>query len=354
MTTTNLSPVAVWLARAGRHGVDEATALNEGRAIIGFSEIPDLSTASSETDISDLVRRTYTASSENRIRNLASQLIAFVLRMKVGDIVALPLKTVSGTIALGRVSGPYSFHEIDGVMRHTRPVEWIRPDVPRSAFQQDLLYSLGAFMTVCRIQRNGAETRISAILDRYPDPGFTEAITEISQDEVTEVSVPSDVAEIAHDQVVARIQSQFQGHDLARLVEAVLRAEGYQTSLSPPGPDGGVDILAGRGSLGLDEGGLCVQVKATDSSADVNIFRALQGTMQTFKADKGLLVSWNGFTRQVKQEARQSHFQVRLWAASDLVQAIYRVYDKLGEEIQAELPLKRIWALVTDDRDSNG
>ena len=76
--------------------------------------------------------------------------------------------------------------------------------------------------------------------------------------------------------------------------------------------------------------------------------------MQTFKADKGLLVSWNGFTRQVKQEARQSHFQVRLWAASDLVQAIYRVYDKLGEEIQAELPLKRIWALVTDDRDSNG
>ena len=99
MTTTNLSPVAVWLARAGRHGVDEATALNEGRAIIGFSEIPDLSTASSETDISDLVRRTYTASSENRIRNFASQLIAFVLRMKVGDIVALPLKTVSGTIA---------------------------------------------------------------------------------------------------------------------------------------------------------------------------------------------------------------------------------------------------------------
>ena len=329
MTTTNLSPVAVWLARAGRHGVDEATALNEGRAIIGFSEIPDLSTASSETDISDLVRRTYTASSENRIRNLASQLIAFVLRMKVGDIVALPLKTVSGTIALGRVSGPYSFHEIDGVMRHTRPVEWIRPDVPRSAFQQDLLYSLGAFMTVCRIQRNGAETRISAILDRYPDPGFTGAITDISQDEVTEVSVPSDVAEIAHDQVGARIQSQFQGHDLARLVEAVLRAEGYHTSLSPPGPDGGVDILAGRGSLGLDEGGLCVQVKATDSSSDVNIFRALQGTMQTFKADKGLLVSWNGFTRQVKQEARQNHFQVRLWAASDLVQAIYRVYDKL-------------------------
>jgi restriction system protein len=268
--------------------------------------------------------------------------------MQEGDIVALPLKTVSGTIALGRVTGPYSFHEIDGVMRHTRPVDWIRPDAPRSAFQQDLLYSLGAFMTVCRIKRNDAETRIGAILRGDPDPGLIGAIQDIAQDEIPEVGVAPDIEEVAHDQVTARIKSQFQGHDLARLVEAVLRAEGYQTLLSPPGPDGGVDILAGRGSLGLDEGGLCVQVKATDSSTDVNVFRALQGTMQTFKAQKGLLVSWSGFTKSVHQEARQSYFHVRLWGASELVQAIYSVYDKLAEEIQAELPLKRVWALVAD------
>ena len=93
---------------------------------------------------------------------------------------------------------------------------------------------------------------------------------------------------------------------------------------------------------------LCVQVKATGSAADVNVFRALQGTMQTFKANHGLLVSSSGFTKPLRQEARQSFFQVRLWDASDLVQAIYRVYDRLSEEIQAELPLKRIWALVME------
>lgn len=38
---------------------------------------------------------------------------------------------------------------------------------------------------------------------------------------------------------------------MIRLVEAVLEAEGDVTELSPPGADGGVDILAGSGPLGF-------------------------------------------------------------------------------------------------------
>ena len=140
---------------------------------------------------------------------------------------------------------------------------------------------------------------------------------------------------------------------MSRLVEAVLQAEGFYTYLSPPGPDGGADILAGRGSMGLDGPSLCVQVKATKAPADVTVFRALQGTMQTFKASTGLLVCWGGFTRPLELEARQSYFQVRLWDASEFVEALYRVFDRLPEEIQAELPLKRVWALVLED-DQNG
>lgn len=81
----------------------------------------------------------------------------------------------------------------------------------------------------------------------------------------------------------------------------------------------------------------------------MNTLRALQGTMQTFKATQGLLVSWGGFTRAASREARQSYFHVRLWSAADVLDAIYRVYDRLPEEIQAELPLKRVWALVLDE-----
>jgi len=351
MNLVNEKIPKVWLTRAGKYGSDEATALDRGLAIIGFKEIPDLSASLTSENVLELVRNASPGAPEQRIRNHASQVGAFALSMKEGDIVVLPLKTASKTVALGRVSGPYNYREIDGEMRHTRLVNWIRSDIPRTEFHQDLLYSMGAFMTVCRIQRNDAERRIAAILSGQHDPGLAEELTTSSMVETTDENAPVDIAGIAHDQIVAYLQTRFQGHDLARLVDAVLCAEGYQTELSPLGPDGGVDILAGRGILGLDTGSLCVQVKATSSPADVTIFRALQGTMQTFKAERGLLVSWSGFTKALRQEARQSFFQIRLWDASDLIQAVCRIYEKLPEEIQAELPLKRIWTLVIEEEE---
>jgi len=233
-----------------------------------------------------------------------------------------------------------------------RAVEWVRTDVPRAEFQQDLLYSLGAFMTVCRIQRNGAAGRLLQILEGKKDPGPPpeSGVKEKDPAPVAHTEEAAvDVAQLAHDQIVARIEGRFRGHDLARLVDAILTAEGYYTQASPPGRDGGVDILAGRGTLGLDSPRLCVQVKSSSSPADVTVLRALQGSMQTFQAEQGLLVSWGGVTSAVTSEARQSFFTVRIWDAQALVEALYRVYERLPEEIQAELPLKRAWTLVLEE-----
>ena len=161
-----------------------------------------------------------------------------------------------------------------------------------------------------------------------------------------------DLSQLAHDQIVAHIQARFSGHALATLVNAVLCAEGWLTKPSPPGADGGVDILAGRGSLGLDEPRLCVQVKSQNSPADVTIYRTLQGAMQTFNAQQGLLVCWGGFNKVVLTEARTGHFSVRLWDSGDLVEAIYRTYERLPAEVQAELPLKRGWMLVVEESEN--
>ena len=120
-----------------------------------------------------------------------------------------------------------------------------------------------------------------------------------------------------------------------------------------PGPDGGADILAGRGPLGLDPSYLCVQVKATNEPVDVKVLRELAGTMAAFKASQGLLVSWGGFKLTVLREARQETFKIRLWDQSSLVEAIYRSYEKLPAEIQAELPLKRVWMLVRESEEGD-
>ena len=105
-------------------------------------------------------------------------------------------------------------------------------------------------------------------------------------------------------------------------------------------------MLAGRGGLGLEAPRICVQVKSGVTVSDVTVFRGLQGTMSSFGADYGLLVSWGGFTRSLQQEARQHHFKIRLWDQGDLVDALFEVYDRLPEATQAKLPLERIWVPV--------
>ena len=267
--------------------------------------------------------------------------------MKEGDIVVLPRKLTS-QVALGKVTGPYKQLKVGGRFRHTRPVRWIRPDVARTVFAQDLLYSFGAFMTVCNISRNDAERRVAAVLEGKPDPGPTTAGEQPTK-AATADAAATDLVQAAHDQIVAHIQSRFNGHELAKLVDAILKAEGWVTKLSPPGPDGGVDILAGRGSLGLDQPRLCAQVKSQTSPADVTVYRTLQGSMQSFKAEQGLLVCWGGFNKVVLTEAKQGYFAVRLWESRDLVEAIYRNYERLPAEIQAELPLKKVWMLVAEE-----
>ena len=341
----------VYLARAGRNGEDEEVALEKDLAIVGFREVASLAEAKDYKDVLKLVKEGMPGGKPNALVNFARQLSAFACTMKEGDVVVLPRKLTS-QIAIGRVTGPYRYDKVNSTFRHTRPVEWLRPEVPRTTFEQDLLFSFGAFMTVCRISRNDAVRRVQAVMAGNADPGpslLPENTTSASMPEEDETGDLPDLSQLAHDQIVAQIQSRFAGHALARLVDAVLRADGWVTKVSPPGPDGGVDILAGSGPLGLNSPRLCVQVKSQNSPTDVTVYRTLQGTMQTFVADQGLLVCWGGFNQHVLKESKQAHFKVRLWDSRDLVEAIYRHYEQLPAEVQAELPLKRVWILVSEE-----
>jgi restriction system protein len=194
--------------------------------------------------------------------------------------------------------------------------------------------------------------RFKANLGGKPDPGISQRPEGNKIEEGNSGSEPlTDIERFSRDLILGYLEKRFKGHDLARLVDAVLQAKGYVTLFSEPGADGGVDILAGQGMLGFDGPKLCVQVKSSQSSADVRILRELQGSMATFKADQGLLVSWGGFNNPVIKEARQSFFSVRLWDADNLVEALLNNYDLLSEDLKSELPLKHIWALVLEESD---
>lgn len=339
----------VWMVRAGRSGEREQYAIDHQVVVIGWDEVPDLSPCTSRESLRTLISETYPELSANRVAHTVGQLFTFVHRIQVGDLVIIPLKTVSA-LAIGRVVGPYQFlAEGPNGALHQRRVEWLSTDLPRSRMDQDLLYSLGAFMTVCQISRHNAEQRIRAVVNA-PAPVGPATMTDEAT--TTEDEAPQDtdlnLEEIASDRISAFLQTRFCGHDLSRLINGILVAEGYATFLSPPGADGGVDILAGTGPLGFGAPRLAVQVKSGDSPVDVAILRALQGSMQTFRADQGLLVSWGGFKQTVQREAATHRFSLRLWDAKDIITNLLRVYDRLDEDLKAELPFKRIWTLAED------
>lgn len=336
----------VWIVRAGSHGEREDFALEHKLACVNRDEVPDLARATSRDAVAALLREAYPEDGDGRVQTQAAQLYAFAHRIQKDDLVVLPLKTRS-QIAIGRVTGAYRHRpELGEGATHTRPVVWLRTDLPRPSFGQDLLYSMGAFLTVCQVTRNDAEARIRAVLGGAADPGFADTDDEDGEEEVDVTPALRNIEEDAEDQISQYLLRRYRGHDMARLVEAVLQAEGYHTRLSPPGPDGGVDILAGRGGLGLDGPRLCVQVKSSESPADVRVLRELQGSMQTFKADQGLLVSWGGLNGPADREARHNHFSVRVWDSKELLRAVFRNYERLPADLQAELPLKKVWALV--------
>src|SRR5437867_9153677 len=233
--------MALWLVRAGRLGENENYDLSNNVVTIGWNQLPDLSSIKQKSDLETLYFRTEHNAKKMQAANHVGQIWNFFKEIKIGDLVALPLKSQS-LIALGKVESEYQHGEIAPGIRHYRKIKWLK-SIPRSEFDQDILYSLGAFMAVCRIQRNDAENRVKAMLGKSEvgEKPIFETAKEIS--ELPEENI--EIEQYARDQLVKYVGAKFSGHKQARLVDAILRAQGYTTNVSPPGRDGGVDILAG-------------------------------------------------------------------------------------------------------------
>ncbi len=352
--------MTLWLVRSGKYGEREALALDNGLAVIGWDAMPDLAALKVREELSAALQDTYPDEKGKTLSNWESQLWPFAHMMAKGDLVVMPLKT-RAAIAIGRVAGPYAYRTDLGEARHTRPVEWVT-EAPRSAFAQDLLYSFGSFMTVCRVHRNDAEARVASVLNGKGDSALssqrpTTAISGLKSNGASKEAVATadeaaaavDLVEVADDAIRLKIGTIFKGHKLSTLIGAILETHGYRVVVSPPGADGGVDIAAGKGPLGFDPPRLVVQVKSQDAPVDVGVLRELQGVMRQFSAEQGLLVAWGGVTKALAKEAQRLFFEIRIWDAGEVVRALQQNYEHLSEEVQADLPLKRIWALAEHD-----
>ncbi|MGI5880274.1 MAG: restriction endonuclease [Syntrophomonadaceae bacterium] len=342
--------MAVWLIRAGAHGEYEEKFIRENRVYVTWDNLDvDLSSLKQKVELNIVMNEKYPEAKLKAIQNWVGQVFPFAHEINIGDLVILPLKS-QPAIQIGEVMGDYHFDKTaSSPFYHWRKVKWVGEAIPRAHFGQDLLYSFGASMTICRIQRNNAEARLKTMRDNGWNPETLIQITKPDTGGEADSDEYSNLEELARDQIARLIAARFKGHGLTRLVEAILNAQGYITYLSPEGADGGADILAGAGPLGFGMPRLCVEVKSGDVPIDRPTVDKLLGAVTKFGAQEGLFVSWSGFKSNVHKEMATSFFRVRLWSQKELLEALFLNYERLDEDIKAELPLKRIWTVAAQD-----
>jgi restriction system protein len=157
--------MALWLVRAGKYGEHEQRFFADSACYLTWegTEDRDLQKVKDYEGIKALLAELYPDEKPKTRINWASQIAPFVFDIQPGDWVVMPHKH-KPAIAFGEVTKGYAFDaKADETYRHSVRVKWLNTEVPRSAFDQDLLYSFGAFMTVCRMARNDAEVRVRAM-----------------------------------------------------------------------------------------------------------------------------------------------------------------------------------------------
>ena len=349
--------MTLWVVRSGRMGEREALALANNIVAVGWEALGESLEAvrDDRAALATRLQSTYADENPKAVQNWKSQLWPFIAEqggMVPGDLVGMPGKGKS-TIEIGEIAGPYTFRpDLPAGSRHTRPVRWLG-QILRGALDMELRYSFGGAMTIFRINRPDAEARVRKLVGQPPGAVLvtTNGPTSVAS-AASDTEVAHDFAEMARDSIRTYIGRKFKGHGLTGLVAAVLQTQGYTVKIAPEGADKGVDIIAGKGPLGFEQPRLAVQVKSGDGPVDAMTVQQLQGAMAMVKAQHGLFVAWGGYKSSLNWMATvTSHFDIRLWTDVDLIAALQASYDLLPAEIQAELPLQRIWTLVPVEDD---
>jgi restriction system protein len=206
--------------------------------------------------------------------------------------------------------------------------------------------------------------------DKYPDPEkfYREAIRlyglwrkahggqveEISSESNPEEANEKD-ARVTYEQAEEQAWDEIEAfvgamppYEFQDLVSDLLKALGYYVSwVSPPGKDGGIDIIAHVDPLGTQPPRVKVQVKRTIERISVTTLNSFLALIDD--GDVGLFVSTGGFTKDSEDAARrQTNRKITLIDLDRLVELWIEAYEKLGDKARQRLPLTPIYFLTPE------
>lgn len=306
----------------------------KGVVAIGMVHNHPITGADTIQDIRRMIRGEQPAARDGRVNMRAGMLFRFYREMKIEDLVFV-YEPATRLYHIGEVISDPIFDQ-DQSLPHIRQVRWLPQTLPRDMLTITTKNTLGAISTLFAIT-GGAQAELEAHLT-----GKQDTIPEAIEQEEDIETIGGDTFERSQEFIKDALikLGPFQMQDM---VAGLLRAMGYKTRVSPPGPDGGKDIFASPDGLGLEEPRIVVQVKhrpGTRMTAhEVNAFVTV---MNNEKA-KGIYVSTGGFTADARHQANKP----LLLDIDELASLITQYYEQCDADTRLLLPLRKMyWPIV--------
>jgi restriction system protein len=321
----------MWGIHAGKTGDADSLFMAKKVIALGWVGTPDLSRLPAERDaFKAMYRATFPDSSDGNVTASASQLFRFVHEMKIGDLVAYPSRA-DRKVHLGKVTGTYQ-HAVGSIggYAHQRQVEWLA-HAPRTSYSQGALYELGSALSFFQV-KNYLDEHIALLEGRI-------AIDPKERDETVGLVV-SEIEQTTRDYVLKTLLRELKGHPFTHFVAHLLSTMGYHTRVAPPGPDGGIDIVAHRDELGFEPPIIKVQVKGSEGSVGNSTVASLYGNIGN--SEYGLFVTLGTFTKQAVAFARDKS-NLRLIDSEQLIELVLQRYGQLDAKYKGILPLRSVY-----------
>lgn len=334
------------MVRAGSSAEYADVFLQKGVALIGYDIGLDPAQVRSRDDVFAAWRAAKPSWTLGRVRNVVGQFYRFAKEMRIGDRVL----TYDGNrrlYYLGTIASDVQVVPRDEEgMRYARKVSWAT-QVPRDRLTAATRNTLGSTLTIFVVRGDALVDLDAHAVPVGSDEGSEEDLlvpppdAEPGAEEDEERDLLADMIERAEQFLEDRIV-RLDPEALVRLVAGILRAMGYRTRVSEPGPDRGVDIFASPDGLGLEEPRIFVEVKHRPGTAMGSPYiRSFLGARRP--GDRCLYVSTGGFSKDALYEADRSNIPIQLINLPRLRELLLDYYEELDDETRAMLPMRRVY-----------
>ena len=336
----------MWVVRAERGGIFADYFLSNGVATIGWGEVGPIHDSDSNEDIVQRCVAAYPGDSNggHRVRR-------FVRDMAVGDAV-VTYNNDNRIYSVGLIKSQAEHGALVHGGQHsgyTRKVEW-KYEVSRDLLSPDARNRLGSLLTLFRV-RNTTSQELRLLCTGSENAGTpadepTMSKSDSYGDEVLDNNDLFNDYIAKSDQFVEDAIAKLGPFQLQDLMAGILRAMGYRTTVSKPGPDRGVDIFASPDGLGLEEPRIFVEVKHRAGAMGPQDIRTFTGGRNS--GDRCLYLSTGGFTKEARYEAERSRMPLTLIAMPDLRELLVSIYEGLDPATRALVPMRKVYWPVAD------